>query len=62
MPTRSGLPVRSRPWRGWLRAHRCGRRCARIALAHQQEAGNVSRTARRLRVSRNTIYRAIRAE
>ena len=35
---------------------------ARIARAFQAEAGNVSRTARRLQVSRNTIYRAIRAD
>jgi sigma-54 dependent transcriptional regulator, acetoin dehydrogenase operon transcriptional activator AcoR len=33
---------------------------ARIATIFRQEDGNVSRTARRLGVSRNTVYRAIR--
>ncbi len=34
----------------------------RISSVYQQEARNVARTARRLGVSRNTIYRAIRAD
>ena len=39
---------------------RAGQR-ARIAAVHRQSAGNVSATARRLGVSRNTIYRALAA-
>jgi transcriptional regulator of acetoin/glycerol metabolism len=35
--------------------------CAHIVRVFQQEAGNVSRTARRLGVSRNTVYRTLRA-
>jgi transcriptional regulator with PAS, ATPase and Fis domain len=47
-------PQLSTPLRSEVRAH--------IARVFREEAENVSRTARKLRISRNTVYRAIRAE
>jgi transcriptional regulator of acetoin/glycerol metabolism len=35
--------------------------CTRVAAVYREEGGNVSRAARRLGVSRNTVYRALRA-
>jgi transcriptional regulator of acetoin/glycerol metabolism len=50
----AGEPEISASLRSEVRAH--------IAQVFRQEANNVSRTARRLNVSRNTVYRAVRAE
>jgi transcriptional regulator of acetoin/glycerol metabolism len=44
-------PIEQRPLREMLHQ--------RIRAVHQETAGNISETARRLRVSRNTVYRAL---